>query len=88
MSIKIGDRVILSLFNGTETAEDLVSPANNYWKLIGGHGVVVEDVQSFSLEDRLLVKFDTQISNLGLACHNESTNALWILRSDLSRAGQ
>ena len=85
MSIKIGDRVILSLFNGTETPENPVSPTNDYWKLLGEHGTVVADVQSFSHEDRLLVQFDTQISELGLACHNEIANALWILRSDLSK---
>jgi hypothetical protein len=81
-----GTRVLLKSFNGATCAplgwED--DPANNYWLLVGHVGLIVKDVPSRHISpDRVLVKFDVDTIGLGLHCHNEIQNSLWIQRSDL-----
>ncbi|RYY03500.1 MAG: hypothetical protein EOO53_06205 [Gammaproteobacteria bacterium] len=77
--LKPGKRVVLKSFNGSLNAPHDTKAEENYWLLIGSKAVVelAKDV------DRVLLKFDRDLSNLGLASHNEIPNALWILISDL-----
>lgn len=77
--LKPGKRVALKSFNGSLIAPENVKPEENYWLLIGSKAVVELTNDS----DRVLIKFDRDLSSLGLANHNEIPNALWILISDL-----
>ena len=73
-------RVILRTFNGASAAPTGCSPGNNFWRLIGEKGTVVEPVNSAG---RVLVQWDEPVSRLGLHCHNPVPNSLYILASDL-----
>lgn len=81
-----GDKVILKTFNGTATSLAETKPTEDYWKLIGTQGVVQQtwEQANFDMKQpRFLVKFDTDVNRLGLDCHNEIPNSLWILGSDI-----
>ncbi|MET0355709.1 MAG: hypothetical protein ABW044_02970 [Cellvibrio sp.] len=77
--LKPGKRVSLKSFNGSLIAPQDVKPEENYWQLIGSKAVV----ESANNTERVLVKFERDLSALGLANHNEVENSLWILISDL-----
>lgn len=77
--LKPGKRVVLKSFNGSLIAPQAVKAAENYWQLIGSKAVVALASES----ERVLVKFERDLSILGLANHNEMPNTLWILISDL-----
>ncbi len=77
--LKPGKRVVLKSFNGSLTAPQDVRPEENYWLLIGSKAVV----EMTNNSDRVLVKFERDLSSLGLINHNQVPNALWILISDL-----
>ena len=85
--MKLGPRIRLKSFLGMTSAPDGILGHENYWRLIGMSGSVVQDVipPNFggSEGDRILVKFDQSISELGLECHNNVENSLWIMASDL-----
>jgi hypothetical protein len=72
--------VVLRSFNGTETAPTDCDPAENYWRLIGESGTVIEQINQ---RKRVLVQFNRAISSHGLHCHNPIKNSLYILESDL-----
>ena len=76
-------RVRLTRFGGTLIAPDAVSSHEDYWKLIGRTGTVIDDDRKGHLETQVLVPFDDDVSALGLECHNPIENSLWILQSDL-----
>ncbi|WP_201486042.1 hypothetical protein [Pseudomonas sp. OF001] len=73
-------KVKLKSFNGSLSAPRDTQPEENYWLLIGSDGELVGEKNS---RGRVLVKFETSVLSLGLACHNEVENALYILDSDL-----
>jgi len=77
--LKPGKRVVLKSFKGSLVAPQDIKAEENYWQLIGGKAVV--DVVNNT--DRVLIKFERDLSGLGLANHNETPNSLWILISDL-----
>lgn len=87
----VGDRVVLKTFNGLKEADEAVEDEENYWILIGEEGQIVQSplekgiYASFSQQKRLLVKFNKDITESRLACHNEVKNSLWILESDLEK---
>jgi len=79
-NLKVGTRVKLATFlNESEPPVDC-DPFENYWKLIGQTGQVVE---VFTESDRVLVAFDISVSSLGLHCHNPIPNSLRIQTRDL-----
>ena len=88
--MKIGKKVKLRTFNGTLIPDDDCPAHENYWKLIGYIGSIVKDPNektlyaSFSAKPRLLVQFEEDVSSLGLECHNNIKNSLWILETDLT----
>jgi hypothetical protein len=89
--IVIGDHVILRSFNGLKIApvDETQDNYNNYWLLIGEGGLVVKDTPCNGIDsDRVLVRFHVDVGSLGLHCHNEIENALWIRRNDLDSLPQ
>ncbi|GGY63569.1 hypothetical protein GCM10011613_04100 [Cellvibrio zantedeschiae] len=73
--LKPGKRVVLKSFKGSLAVPQDVKPEENYWKLIGSKAVVEQTNNT----DSVLIKFERDFSDLGLA----TANALWILISDL-----
>lgn len=78
--MEVGTKVkIRSLNNTTKTPDDCDS-SENYWLLIGEEGTIVKPINEHS---RFLVKIDDANKLVGLHCHNEIENSLWLLASDL-----
>lgn len=77
--LKPGKRVVLKSFKGSLIAPQDITPEENYWQLIGSKAVVEVAVNA----GRVLLKFERDLSSLGLVNHNEAPNTLWILISDL-----
>jgi len=73
-------KVRLKSFNGKLQAPRGTIQEENYWKLIGHCGNIIEPRNE---RGRVLVKFDHSVCSLGLACHNPIANSLYILESDL-----
>ncbi|MEN5274866.1 hypothetical protein [Stenotrophomonas lactitubi] len=83
-----GRKVVLETFLGNRHPHENVRPSENYWKLIGTTGTVVSEESQTSMPAhprgaRVLVQFPAGIRNLGLACHNEAPDSLWLFVSDL-----
>ncbi|UII20501.1 hypothetical protein [Fulvivirga ligni] len=76
--MKINDDVELIQFNGTLTSLNPQASNEDYWKLIGERGIVIEPGGK-----RVLVKFECDLDSYGLENHNPIKNSLWILRQDL-----
>ena len=89
--IAVGIDVTLVSFNGTSSPDKGTKPSEDYWKLIGVPGVIVQDpnlkslIKSMHGAKRVLVQFKTNIVALGLECHNPIDNALWINLNDLEK---
>ncbi len=80
---EIGSRVKLKTFLGESHPPKDCDPRENYWKLIGQAGQVIEDIPQ---SDRVLVVFENSLSAFGLHCHNPIPNSLRIKWSDLEIA--
>jgi hypothetical protein len=84
-----GDRVMLKSLKTEGTARADAAADENYEKLIGWRGTIVQSPSeaglfaSFSEEPRLLIQFDQSVTEMKLHCHNDVPNSLWILESDL-----
>jgi len=76
--MEINDKVILNTFLGTKSSTDKVDDRENYWKLVGQRGTILE-----RKNNRVLVKFDCKIDQFELENHNPVKDSLWILPSDL-----
>jgi len=87
--MKEGCRVKLNSWNGTQTSPSQCNPREDYWRLIGMEGIVLRDpftcckYTGFNNERSVLVRFDISVESLGLGCHNDADNSLWIPVSDL-----
>jgi len=88
MSNNKSRRVTLHSFQGTKSAPEEQRPGEDYWRLIGHSGAVVETDDSpvgrLSSGPRVLVQFDVDPAALGLHCHNPLARALWIRETDLA----
>lgn len=90
MKFNIRDKVILQTFFGTKIPDDTnVDPQENYWKLVGCTGEVVEIKEKphpafLDKGLQILVKFDNSLVDLNLISHNHIANTLWIFETDLS----
>jgi hypothetical protein len=81
---QIGSRVRLVSFNGRETPPNKIKFEENFWKLIGIDGEIIENVPKKGIQkNRLLVKFDVTLDDLGIHNHNELPDSLWIAGTDL-----
>ena len=54
---------------------------NNYWKLIGQNGKVIDGIKNNN--GRILILFENDLDNFGVANHNPIKNSLWIKVEDL-----
>ena len=74
--------VRLKSFDGTTSkpAGKQVRACDDYWRLIGEKGIVIEEGGQ---DDRVLVRFEKDIDQYHVANHNPIKNTLWILRSDI-----
>ena len=76
--------VKLISFNGSRSAPSDVLAHENYWCLIGELGTVLEVSRPDGVDrERVLVRFNSNLNELGLDIHNDVPNALWIIRHDL-----
>jgi len=73
--------VRIKSFLGTLTPSKNISDDENYWKLIGEKGIVIDDVEINN--DRVLVLFDNSLDDFNLINHNPVKNSLWIKKTDL-----
>jgi len=76
----VESKVKLITFNGEINSIEECDPTENYWILVGKTGTII---QPENIRQRVLVKFDENVSELGLHCHNPIPNSLLILNSDL-----
>ncbi|AFM02759.1 hypothetical protein Fleli_0270 [Bernardetia litoralis DSM 6794] len=83
--MKKGQIYKLISFNGKTESGRNCKPKENYWKLIGMDGTIINFSKelNFGDEDRVLFKFSQDILKQQLECHNTIPNALWILKTDL-----
>lgn len=81
MQIEKETPVKLRTFLGTLTPLKKIEERENYWKLIGERGKVVNDTE-FN-DGRVLVLFEKNLDELGIENHNPIDNSLWIKKSDL-----
>lgn len=81
MKILKNSRVRLKTFQGLSNFPYDVDDNDNYWKLIGQCGTVIDN----ELEDKekVLVLFDVELDNFQLANHNQIKNSLMIKIKDL-----
>lgn len=79
--MQINDKVTLISFLGTLTSDEPVNSNENYWKLIGQSGQIIEQGK-----ERVLVKFNCDIDTFQLENHNPVKDSLWILRTDIQNA--
>ena len=87
--MRLGDKVRLISFISVNNSPKGTHESENYWKLIGSEGTIVQDPKEkglyagFSKEKRLLIQFDLDVKSFNLRCHNTIKNSLWILETDL-----
>jgi hypothetical protein len=72
--------VILRTFLGTTKPKNDTLERENYWKLIGEKGKIIDDNQT---NDRVLVLFEKNLDDCQVENHNPIKNSLWIKPTDL-----
>lgn len=83
--MKKGQATRLVSFNGTVNPDPNIDERENYWKLINEKGTIIYFTHEKKIpnSNRVLIKFESNLKALGLECHNDEPNSLWILMSDL-----
>ena len=87
--MKPGTRVILVSFDGKRSGSADTPPTEDYWKLVGTPGTLVEvpeEREFFEVTGpgaRVCIEFDSDVRALGLEAHNSVKNNLWVLLTDL-----
>lgn len=71
----------LKTFHGTLKPKNKVKIRENYWKLIGEKGIVVE-IADFNPE-KVLIIFEKNLDDFDLENHNPIKNSLYIDKKDL-----
>ena len=79
--IKKNTEVKLKSFLGTLTSEKKIFDDENYWKLIGEKGKVIDNVEIN--DGRVLVLFNNNLDDFKVINHNPIKNSLWIKKTDL-----
>jgi len=73
--------VKLKTFLGTTKPKRGTLGRDNYWKLIGVKGKIIDDSGT---NDRVLVLFESNLDDYQVENHNPIKNSLWIKTSDLA----
>lgn len=81
MNIEKNTPVSLKSFLGILKPKKKVRENENYWKLIGEKGRVIDNVENY--DGRVLVLFDRDLDDFEVENHNPIKNSLWIRVSDL-----
>jgi hypothetical protein len=90
--MKTGSRVKVATFNGGLSAPKGTAPKEDYWKLIGHVGSLIDVEEEMALfttvgpSARVCIQFDQDPVELGLQAHNRVKRSLWLLCSDLRTA--
>ena len=79
--IRINTEVKLKSFLGTLTSKKKIFDDENYWKLIGEKGKVIDNVEINN--GRILILFENNLDDFNVINHNPIKNSLWILKTDL-----
>jgi hypothetical protein len=81
MKIEKNTPIKLKSFLGTLKPEKNILDFNNYWKLIGEKGKVIDEIENES--GRILILFDKNLDEFKVENHNQIKNSLWIKKTDL-----
>ena len=81
MRIERNTKVKLKSFLESLSPKAKTRPENNYWKLIGENGIVIDEIKNDN--GRILILFENDLDNFGVANHNPIKNSLWIKVEDL-----
>jgi len=81
MKIRKNTPVRLKSFLGTNNSPNDIDKSDDYWKLIGQIGIVIDD--KLADKEKVLVLFDNDLDDFQLANHNPTKNSLMIKKSDL-----
>ena len=81
MRIERNTKVKLKSFLESQSPKVKTHPENNYWKLIGENGIVIDEIKNHN--GRILILFENDLDNFGVANHNPIKNSLWIKVEDL-----
>ena len=87
----LGSKVRLVSFHGSLKSPEPIRQEENYWNLIEEEGIVhnceARNHPAYPEKgSRVLVRFDRNLTELGLLNHNSETNCLWIFATDLRLA--
>ncbi|MBS7333075.1 hypothetical protein [Faecalibacter bovis] len=79
----LNQKIIIKSFLGLQnSSEDDLNDNENYWRLIGETGTIIEESNEY-FTNRVLIMFDKNLDDLKLINHNPIKNTLWILIKDL-----
>jgi hypothetical protein len=81
MHIEKNTSIKMKSFLGTLNPKNKVPEKENYWKLIGKTGKVIDAAENH--DGRVLVLFDSNLDELEVEKHNPIINSLWISKTDL-----
>ena len=81
MHIENNITIKLKSYKGTLFPQDKVYERENYWKLIGQKGKVIDAVENH--DGRVLVLFDRNLDEFEVENHNPIKNSLLIRKTDL-----
>ena len=84
MSIEKNTKVTLKSFLERQSPKTKTRPEDDYWKLIGENGTVIDEIKNDN--GRILILFDNDLDYFGVANHNPIKNSLWIKIEDLEAA--
>ena len=89
-NIQEHDEVTLKSFHGSMQPPPGTDDSENYWKLIGLSGVVIDTKPGHpafpQFGERALVRFEHNLKDYDVHCHNPAENSLWIFVLDLDKA--
>ncbi len=81
MKLENNIRIKLKSFLGTLKPKKRINENENYWKLIGEKGKVIDERENYN--GRILILFDKNLDEFEVENHNPIKNSLWIKKTDL-----
>jgi hypothetical protein len=81
MNLEKNTKVKLKSFLERQSPKAKTHSENNYWKLIGQKGKVIDEIKNDN--GRILILFEKDLDYFGVANHNPIKNSLWIKVEDL-----